>query len=233
MRLTALTVGSRGDAKPYLALAGAAAGWPPGDLATPARSSPTPAAWGLGFAPTEGNPRQMLETEQGDAWLEAGRHPLRGTRRLLAVARPLAARLLADATAACQDAEAIIYARGGLAAPRSPSATASRRCWPRCCRSASPGRSRPRARPPGGLGGAYNPAQPPGRRAVRLAAVPRADQPVAAPHPGAAARAAARTRPHPAAPTSTGPVRLQPLGGAQTSRLGPAPARHRLAVPGP
>jgi len=150
MRLTALTVGSRGDAQPYLALAGAAAGWPPGDLATPARSSPTPAAWGLGFAPTEGNPRQMLETEQGDAWLEAGRHPLRGTRRLLAVARPLAARLLADATAACQDAEAIIYARGGLAAPRSPSATASRRCWPRCCRSASPGRSRPRARPPGG-----------------------------------------------------------------------------------
>jgi hypothetical protein len=31
------------------------------------------------------------------------------------VARPLAARPLADATAACQDAEAIIYARGGLA----------------------------------------------------------------------------------------------------------------------
>ena len=35
MRLTALTVGSRGDAKPYLALAGAAAGWPPGDPCHP------------------------------------------------------------------------------------------------------------------------------------------------------------------------------------------------------
>jgi hypothetical protein len=60
-------------------------------LATHRPIEPDARRLGLGFAPTEGNPRQVLETEQGDAWLEAGRHPLRGTRRLLAVARPLAA----------------------------------------------------------------------------------------------------------------------------------------------
>jgi UDP:flavonoid glycosyltransferase YjiC (YdhE family) len=115
MRLTALTVGSRGDTKPYLALAGLQRAGHQVTLATHRPIEPDARRLGLGFAPTEGNPRQVLETEQGDAWLEAGRHPLRGTRRLLAVARPLAARPLADATAACQDAEAIIYARGGLA----------------------------------------------------------------------------------------------------------------------
>jgi hypothetical protein len=160
---------------------------------------------GLGFTPTEGNPRQVLETEQGRAWLEAGRHPLRGTRRLLAVARPLTARLLADATAACQDAETIVDAplrfAGAHIAERNrvPAVLAS--LLPLSPTRAFPAPGAPAWR----LGGAYNPAQPPGRREVRLAAVPRADQPVAAPHPGAAARAAAWTRPRSAAPTSTGP----------------------------
>ena len=92
----------------------------------------------------------MLETEQGDAWLEAGRHPLRGTRRLLAVARPLAARLLADATAACQDAEAIIYAPLGFGGAqiaernRVPAVLAS--LLPLSLTRAFPAR----ARPPGG-----------------------------------------------------------------------------------
>jgi sterol 3beta-glucosyltransferase len=84
-------------------------------LATHRSFEPDARRLGLGFAPIEGNPREILETEEGRAWLEAGRHPLRGARRLLALARPLAARLLADATAACQDAEAIIYAPLGFA----------------------------------------------------------------------------------------------------------------------
>ena len=66
------------------------------------------------------------------------------------MARPLAARLLADATAACQDAEAIIYAPWGFAGAH----IAERNRVPAVLASLlplSPTRAFPaRARPPGG-----------------------------------------------------------------------------------
>jgi hypothetical protein len=43
---------------------------------------------GLGFAPLDANPRELLESDAGRAWLEAGANPIGGTRRMLAVARP-------------------------------------------------------------------------------------------------------------------------------------------------
>jgi len=204
MRLTALTVGSRGG---RAALPGPGGGLQrAGHQVTLATHRPfEPDARRLGSGSRR--PRATLDRcwrPNRSAWLEAGRHPLRGTRRLLAVARPLAARLLADATAACQDAEAIIYAPLGFGGAQIAERTASRRCWPRCCRSAPPGRSWPgRARLAVGwrlqpCSATWSPSSSAGSRSA-------GDQPVAAPHPGAAARAAAWTRPRSAAPTSTGP----------------------------
>jgi len=69
---------------------------------------------GLVFRPIEGNPREILESEAGLAWLEAGRNPIAGTRRLLDVARPVIHRMLTDAAKACQDAECILYPPLGM-----------------------------------------------------------------------------------------------------------------------
>jgi len=70
---------------------------------------------GLTFRPIRGNPREILESEAGLAWLEAGRNPISGTRRLLEVARPVIHRMLTDAARACQDAECILYPPLGMA----------------------------------------------------------------------------------------------------------------------
>jgi sterol 3beta-glucosyltransferase len=116
MHVTILTVGSRGDVQPYLALAAGLRR--AGDQVRVATHRPFQAAVhqrGLEFRPVAGNPRELLESEAGLAWLEAGRNPLAGTRRLLRLAQPHVARLLADAVVACQDTQAIIYAPLGMA----------------------------------------------------------------------------------------------------------------------
>jgi UDP:flavonoid glycosyltransferase YjiC (YdhE family) len=69
---------------------------------------------GLVFRPIEGNPREILESEAGLAWLEAGRNPIAGTRRLLEVARPVIHRMLTDVAEACRDADCIIYPPLGM-----------------------------------------------------------------------------------------------------------------------
>jgi UDP:flavonoid glycosyltransferase YjiC (YdhE family) len=116
VHITILTVGSRGDVQPYLALAGglSRAGYQV-RVATHRPFQAEIHQRGLEFRPVAGNPRQLLESEAGLAWLEAGRNPLAGTRRLIQLARPRVARLLADAAAACQDTQAIIYAPLGMA----------------------------------------------------------------------------------------------------------------------
>jgi sterol 3beta-glucosyltransferase len=124
MQVTVLTVGSRGDVQPYLALGrGLQAAGHQVRLATHPPFEPEIRSHGLEFAAITGNPRQLLQTPEGLAWLEAGRNPLRGTRRLLALARPHLARLLEDVVTAGQDAEAIIYAPLGFAGAHIAEAT--------------------------------------------------------------------------------------------------------------
>jgi sterol 3beta-glucosyltransferase len=118
VRVTILTVGSRGDVHPYLALgAGLHRAGHQVTVATHRPFASDTRHHGLGFAPLDANPRQLLESDAGRAWLEAGANPIAATRRLVALARPLLAQLLADATAACEHADAIIYAPLALAGP--------------------------------------------------------------------------------------------------------------------
>ena len=76
MHVTNLTVGSRGDVQPYLALAGGLrqAGYQV-RVATHRPFQAEIHRRGLEFRPVAGNPRQLLESEAGLAWLEAGRNP--------------------------------------------------------------------------------------------------------------------------------------------------------------
>ena len=157
MHITILTVGSRGDVQPYLALAAGLrrAGYQV-RVATHRPFQAEIHQRGLEFRPIHANPRELLESDAGLAWLEAGRNPLAGTRRLLQLARPHVARLLADAVAACQDTQAIIYAPLGMAgyhlaeAQQLPSILAA-------LVPLTPTRAFPAASaPPWPLGGAYN-----------------------------------------------------------------------------
>jgi sterol 3beta-glucosyltransferase len=157
MQLTILTVGSRGDVQPYLALGrGLQAAGHQVRLATHPPFEREIRSHGLAFAPITGNPRELLHSPEGLAWLEAGRNPLRGTRRLLALARPHLTRMLADAVSAGHDAEAIIYAPLGLAGAHIAEATGV----PAVLASLvplTPTRSFPAAgAPTWPLGGAYN-----------------------------------------------------------------------------
>jgi UDP:flavonoid glycosyltransferase YjiC (YdhE family) len=67
----------------------------------------------LVFRPIGGNPREILESDAGLAWMEA-RNPIAGTRRLLDVARPVIHRMLSDAAEACRDTECIVYPPLGM-----------------------------------------------------------------------------------------------------------------------
>jgi sterol 3beta-glucosyltransferase len=76
VHVTILTVGSRGDVQSYLALAGGLrqAGYQV-RVATHRPFQVEVHQRDLEFRPVEGNPRQLLESEAGLAWLEAGRNP--------------------------------------------------------------------------------------------------------------------------------------------------------------
>jgi sterol 3beta-glucosyltransferase len=157
VHITILTVGSSGDVQPYLALGGGLR--QAGYQVRVATHRPFQAAVhqrGLEFRPIHANPRELLESDAGLAWLEAGRNPLAGTRRLLQLAQPHVARLLEDAVAACQDTGAVIYAPLGMAgyhiaqAQQLPSILAA-------LVPLTPTRAFPAAgAPPWPLGGAYN-----------------------------------------------------------------------------
>jgi UDP:flavonoid glycosyltransferase YjiC (YdhE family) len=110
MRIAILAVGSRGDVQPVIAL-----GRGLGDaghsvtIATHREFEGVVGASGLAYEVLGGNPRTLLQSEDGLAWLEAGANPVRGTRRLLALARPLLRSLMRDTVAACRGAEAIVF----------------------------------------------------------------------------------------------------------------------------
>jgi UDP:flavonoid glycosyltransferase YjiC (YdhE family) len=69
---------------------------------------------GLGFADVEGDPREIMERDAGQAWLESGSNPLRFMREFTRLAGPLADKLLADAWEACRDADAIVISTLGF-----------------------------------------------------------------------------------------------------------------------
>ena len=110
MRVTILTVGSRGDVQPYVALgvgmqnAGHAV-----RLATHAAFETLVRSRGLDFFPIAGDPRGTLEGEAGRDWLDTGQNPFVFMRRMITTARPFAWQVADDYWKACQDTDFTIY----------------------------------------------------------------------------------------------------------------------------
>jgi UDP:flavonoid glycosyltransferase YjiC (YdhE family) len=111
MRITILTVGSRGDLQPYVALGvGLRAAGHEVRLATHEPFREFVLAHGLEFAPLGADPKQVIAGRQGQAWLESGDSLIRFISRFLRLFRPLLEQNLADTSHACVGSEAIVWA---------------------------------------------------------------------------------------------------------------------------
>src|SRR5579872_5931049 len=77
LHVTIITLGSRGDVQPYLALGlGLRRAGHVVRVATHSTFRGPILERGLDFAPVEGNPRAMLESKVGQEWLASGRNPI-------------------------------------------------------------------------------------------------------------------------------------------------------------
>lgn len=117
MHVTVVTVGSRGDLQPYVALGRGlqAAGYTV-RIATHPPYEEVVRAHGLEFAPLAGDPRQILGSDAGRAWVESGGNPLRFVRRLGRIVQGAVEEMTADAVHACRGTGAILYSTFGFVA---------------------------------------------------------------------------------------------------------------------
>lgn len=110
MRVTLLTVGSRGDVQPFVALGvGLRAAGYDVRLATHPRYAAHVAAHDLAFAPlAEGHVSRGTETAEGRRWIERGAGRLPTVAGFVRDARSVADQRLADAAAATDDADVVV-----------------------------------------------------------------------------------------------------------------------------
>ena len=115
MRITILTLGSQGDVQPYIVLGTALkdAGYDV-RLATHANFEGIARAQGLEFFLLEGNPREMIETEAGQALMETGPNIVTHVRQLKSMANTMIQQVLSDSWKACQGTDAIIHSAFGF-----------------------------------------------------------------------------------------------------------------------
>ncbi|MDX1664784.1 MAG: glycosyltransferase [Candidatus Promineifilaceae bacterium] len=115
MQITLVTVGSRGDVQPYVALGcGLQAAGYRVRLATHDSFQSFVRSWGLDFAPIAGNPQQIMQTDAGRSWTESGRNPLRFMRRLQELLGPAVLQMGADIRDACRGSDLLVYSTLGF-----------------------------------------------------------------------------------------------------------------------
>ncbi len=114
MKLTLLALGSRGDVQPLLALAlGLRAAGHNVCVATHGIFAPLLSGLGLGFAPVQSNPKELLESASGQAARSTGSNPLSSLRHFAAAINAAIVESGAECLAACRGADVILY--GGAA----------------------------------------------------------------------------------------------------------------------
>lgn len=110
MRIKILTVGSRGDVQPFIALgSGLQKAGHHVTLATHGNYETLVRERGLDFFPLQGNLREMVGSDAGQAMLGTGRNFVAFMREFMNMMNTLLPRLLADSVDACQDADVILY----------------------------------------------------------------------------------------------------------------------------
>jgi sterol 3beta-glucosyltransferase len=115
MRITVITVGSRGDVQPYVALGlGLQAAGHDVVLVMHGVFEGFVRGRGLDFAALPGDPRAIIQSEIGQEFLSAGRNPLRALRALRRAMEQSDHRAFAACWNACQRADAVIYSLLGF-----------------------------------------------------------------------------------------------------------------------
>src|SRR5256885_15524397 len=115
MRITMISIGSRGDVQPMIALGvGLQAAGHQVRLATHANFEKEIRSRGLDFFQIEGNPQAIVESAAGSDWLDTGSNPIRFMRQFMRLAESMIDKLTRDCWNACQDAEAIIHASNAI-----------------------------------------------------------------------------------------------------------------------
>lgn len=110
MYITILTIGSHGDIRPYVALGRGLkqAGYQI-QIATHGHYQPLISRYGLDFVDVGGDPRQILASAEGQAWVESGQNVLRFIQQQLRVGQKIMRPILDQSWLACQNTDAIIF----------------------------------------------------------------------------------------------------------------------------
>jgi sterol 3beta-glucosyltransferase len=111
-----LAAGSRGDIQPCVALGqGLTARGEKVRLVASARYEQLATEAGLEFAALSTDPTEILSSPEGQAWLAGGRNPVKFVRNFKRIIGPVADRLMAEALAACRDADLLLAPTIGFA----------------------------------------------------------------------------------------------------------------------
>ncbi|MAS37619.1 MAG: glycosyl transferase [Anaerolineaceae bacterium] len=115
MRITLVTIGSRGDIQPFIPLAvGLKNAGHAVRVATHEPYESFVREHGLDFGPLVGNPQEMMQAENGLEWLETGRNPFSFAQRMRDLAIEMMQQLGRDTLAACHDADVILFSTLGF-----------------------------------------------------------------------------------------------------------------------
>jgi len=110
MRITVIAIGSQGDVQPFAALgAGLAKAGFTVRLASHESFRELALAGGLEFAPIAGNPRDIVQGEQGQAWLQSTDNYLLFLKQVSKIARGMIGRLSSDMLEGSRGSDALIY----------------------------------------------------------------------------------------------------------------------------
>src|SRR5688572_21751075 len=118
MRVTIITLGTRGDVQPLVALGlGLQQSGHTVTIASSVDFGAFVAEYGLRFHPFSLDSRALFQSAEGITALEAGRNIFKSIRQLARLVQPILRRLLDEAWTVSQQAEAVIYAGAATAIP--------------------------------------------------------------------------------------------------------------------
>ena len=114
MNITLVTIGSRGDVQPYVALGvGLKRAGHDVRIATHASFQSVIQKHSLDFTELPGDPRALVESDAGQAWLDTGTNALAFARRMAALLQPLTLDAATCCLQACRDADLVLYSMLG------------------------------------------------------------------------------------------------------------------------
>jgi sterol 3beta-glucosyltransferase len=116
-KLVIVTIGSRGDAQPYIALgAGLQKAGFQVRIATHAIFADFVEQHGLEFFPLPHDPQEMLNDPDGRAWINVGQNPIRFLKTFARITRPQLPDMLPAIKKACAGMDGVLFAIFGIAA---------------------------------------------------------------------------------------------------------------------